>query len=249
MFDLGYADSAVCISKKVSPRFRDLIKLTIAEISQILELRNGPTSPRATYAIPGGDPPALQTIQSNPACLVPVRELLGFDLPDAQICDSLLGTYFSTVHWFTLVIYEPTFRARYQQITSLAYASRSDFGFLLLLLMVLALGCKYGSEPGPDILDNGVDLNRLHDLFLDKVRDQFMDIMDEESLEYVQLSTLLGSFYLYHGRPRSAFSILGAAIKTAQAMGLHRDDHLNLSDDLMEERKRVWWTLYTTDRY
>ncbi len=35
-----------------------------------------------------------------------------------------------------------------------------------------------------------------------------MDVMDEDSFDFVQLCALLGSFYLYHDRPRSSFPIL-----------------------------------------
>jgi Fungal specific transcription factor domain len=204
---------------------------------------------RATYAIPGGEALGQQTQPLNPPFLVPVRDLIGFDLPDAQICDVLIETYFFAVHWFSLVIYEPRFRAQYQRIITTGFASRSEYGFLLLLLMVLSLGCWYGPIPGQNSSEGAAELNGMHELFLKKVREQFMDIMDEDSLEYVQLCTLLGSFYLYHGRPRSSFSILGAATKSAQAMGLHRDSGSRFSEDVTEERKRVWWTIYTWDRY
>ncbi|KAF7503207.1 hypothetical protein GJ744_004210 [Endocarpon pusillum] len=229
--DFGYAESAVGLSKK------------------ILELRNSHTSVRATYAIPGGESFVQHNQPLNPPCLVPVRDLIGFDLPDAQICDVLVETYFFAVHWFSLVIYEPKFRAQYQRIITTGYASRSEYGFLLLLLMVLSLGCWYGPMPGQNTSDGTAELGRMHEMFLKKVREQFMDIMDEDSLEYVQLCTLLGSFYLYHGRPRSSFSILGAATKSAQAMGLHRDSGSKFPEDITEERKRLWWTIYTWDRF
>ena len=175
--------------------------------------------------------------------------MIGIDLPDAQICDALVETYFYAVHWFSLVIYEPKFRAQYQRIINTGYASRSEYGFLLLLLMVLSLGCWYGPTPGHNQSNESANLSQMHDMFLKKVREQFMDIMDEDSLEYIQLCSLLGSFYLYHGRPRSSFSILGAATKSAQAMGLHRDSGSRFPEDVTEERKRVWWTIYTWDRY
>ena len=76
-----------------------------------------------------------------------------------------------------------------------------------------------------------------------------MDLIDEDCLEFVQLSVLLGSYWLYWGRPRSSFSLLGAATKSAQAMELHRDLDHRLSSEDTEERKRVWWTIYTWDRY
>ena len=84
--------------------------------------------------------------------------------------------------------------------------------------------------------------------YLKVVSQNFMDLIDEDCLEFVQLSALLGSYWLYWGRPRSSFSILGAATKSAQAMELHRNTDNRSSAEDAEERKRVWWTIYTWDR-
>lgn len=125
-------------------------------------------------------------------------------------------------------------------------ASRNDHGFILLLLMVLIMGCWYKSRD-PSISGNEMDLLRAK--LLKVVQRDFMDLMDEDCLEFVQLCALLGSFYLYHGKPRSSFSILGAATKTAQAMDLHRNSENRWSFEDKEERIRVWWTIYTWDRF
>ena len=72
--------------------------------------------------------------------------------------------------------------------------------------------------------------------------------MNQNSITAIQVMILLGSFYVYHGRPNLSFSLLGATVKAAQAMGLHREaTHASLPD--LEEKKRVWWTIYTWDRY
>jgi hypothetical protein len=179
---------------------------------------------------------------------MPISDVLGRELPSKQACDSLLDSYFLRVHWFSLVVYEPKFRARYNKIIHTGLASNSDHGFLLLLVMLLILGSWYRSK-----LDTGEDetldgLENMRNDYLKLVRERFMDLMDEDSVEFVQLCELLGSFYLYHGRPRSSFSILGAATKTAQAIGLHREPEGQYTVEEVEERKRVWWTIYTWDR-
>jgi hypothetical protein len=63
----------------------------------------------------------------------------------------------------------------------------------------------------------------------------------------VQTMVLLGTFYVYHGKPNLSFSLLGATVKSAHAAGLHKSSRIASKDD-MEERKRVWWTIYTWDR-
>lgn len=208
---------------------------------------------RATSAIPGGgcrDTNGTNSSNVFPAPLIPVIDIIGIELPGVDVCNKLLETYFSSVHWFSLVVYEPKFRVRYHAITGSGLAGRNDHGFLLLLLMVLIMGCWY--TPKHKTRDLGLsapDMDGLRSGLLAVVQRDFMELMDEDSLEFVQVCALLGSFYLYHGRPRSSFSILGAATKTSQAMDLHRDSSSRRSFEDNEERKRVWWTIYTWDRY
>jgi hypothetical protein len=198
---------------------------------------SSPFSSRATFAIPGGES-EHQGRASN--VQISVRDLVGIDLPHPDLCDSLLDTYFATVHWFSLVVLEPKFRARCKIVVKSGLVDQSDRAFIILLLMVLVMGCWYDASP---------ELATLQKSFLRVVRSHFMDIIDEDSLEFVQVSALLGSFYVYHGRPRSSFSILGAATKTSQAIGLHREPDGRMDARDAEERKRVWWTIYTWDRW
>lgn len=207
---------------------------------------------RATSAIPGGgcrDTSGASSSNNVLAPLIPVAEIIGIELPAYEVCNKLLETYFSAVHWFSLVVYEPKFRGRYNAIVQSGLASRSDHGFLLLLSMVLTMGCWYTPKnKSGDLGLSGSDMEALRSQLLKVVKRDFMELMDEDCLEFVQLCALLGSFYLYHGRPRSSFSILGAATKTAQAMNLHRDSETRWTFEDREERKRVWWTIYTWDR-
>ncbi|KFY95226.1 hypothetical protein V500_02903 [Pseudogymnoascus sp. VKM F-4518 (FW-2643)] len=77
---------------------------------------------------------------------------------------------------------------------------------------------------------------------------RFLELMDERSLASLQTCLLLGTYHVYHGRPNASLALLGATIKIAQAMGLHRESVRSGSDE-NEERKRVWWTIYTWDRF
>jgi hypothetical protein len=209
---------------------------------------------RATFAIPGGyrNITSNGTINSNgvPSPLLPVRDILGIQLPSHEVCNKLLETYFSAVHWFSLVLYEPKFRSRYETIMASGLASRNDRGFLLLITIILVMACWYTpTQNASDLGLSKAELDNLSTELLSTVQRGFMDLMDEESLEFVQVCALLGSFYLYHGKPRSSFSILGAATKASQALNLHRDTDARWSLEDKEERKRVWWTIYTWDRF
>lgn len=203
---------------------------------------------RETSAIPGGFSTRPPTGGSSLPKLVPVSELLGISLPPRPLCDELVDVYFQTVHWFSLVLYEPKFRPRYVSLMDSGMARSTDRPFLLLILMVLVMGCWYSPGTLPAEAVSMGDLVNMRNDFLKTVRASFMDLIDEDCLEFVQICTLLGSYWLYWGRPRSSFSMLGSAIKTSQALGLHRACDRTSPPDDAEERKRVWWTVYTWDR-
>lgn len=118
--------------------------------------------------------------------------------------------------------------------------------------MVLAMACHYGHGFVDASVNEELDLHSTRREYLRVVRRDFMDLLDEDTLEFVQICTLLGSYWLYWGKPKSAFGLLGAATRAAQAIYLHRQTgsrfpHQN--PHAVEERKRVWWTIYTWDRY
>lgn len=159
----------------------------------------------------------------------------------------LLEAYFDLVHWFSLVIYEPTFRTQFDSICD-GYASPSQRSFLLLLSTVLGVAAWYCSKwTSPDLSESVVDWRDWSSKLLKFVESQLFHIIDQSSLATIQTCTLLASYHSYHGKPKAAFGLLGATIKTAQAMGLHREC-LREAVEISEEKKRIWWTIYTWDR-
>lgn len=215
---------------------------------RIYQLGNQATLKRTTSAIPGGDmydthpTPRLDRAQRRP-----IIEILGYPLPPVDNMYVLLEEYFDSVHWFSLVIYEPRFRSKLGSIKDgLAFPSQKSF--LLLLSIVLGMGAWYKchrSDIDPGF--NNEDWHGWSQSLLHGAGSQMTDLMDQSTISSVQACILLGSYYVYHGKPNLSFALLGATIRTAQAIGLHRQP---LRGDLrtIEERKRVWWTIYTWDR-
>ncbi|KAF5630188.1 c6 transcription factor [Fusarium sp. NRRL 25303] len=160
----------------------------------------------------------------------------------------LLEDYFESVHWFSLVIYEPKFRAKFEAICD-GYASQSQKPFLLLLSAVLALAAWYNSKRHSSV--HGHDAAFWADwasTLLRHLELETFDIINGCTLEHIQICTLLASYHSYHGKPKAASALLGATIKAAQAIGLHQEPHGKSVDDT-EEIKRIWWTIYTWDRW
>ncbi|KAH7176251.1 putative C6 transcription factor [Dactylonectria macrodidyma] len=168
--------------------------------------------------------------------------MLGNRFPDQQAIQSLLEDYFESVHWFSLVIYEPKFRRRLLSIKD-GYAYPAEAPFLTLLSMILCMAAWYRSKRA---VHNGEEWRLWSDDLLKIVESRLVQVMDQHSIAAVQTCILLGSHHVYHGRPNLSFALLGAAVKMSHAMGLHRDFTGGTFGDI-EERKRVWWTIYTWD--
>lgn len=160
---------------------------------------------------------------------------------------AFLQEYFESVHWFSLVIYEPTFRPNFDAVRT-GTAHPSQRSFLLLLSVILGLGAWYrGNRREPLGQPSDIDSKTWSHKLIANVESQIIELLDSTSITAVQTLTLLGSFFVYHGRPNLSFSLLGATIKTAYTAGLHKSP--STSDlSAIEERKRLWWTIYTWDR-
>jgi hypothetical protein len=216
---------------------------------KIYQLGCQPALKRTTSAIPGGDvygrhlASGLDRTQRRP-----IVTILGYPLPPMDMMRALLEEYFDSVHWFSLVIYEPRFRSKLGSVKDgLAYPSQKSF--LLLLSTVVGMGAWYKSHRnGFDVDFPDEDWYSWSQSLIQGAGSQLTDLMDQSTISSVQACILLGSYYVYHGKPNLSFALLGATIRTAQAIGLHRQPLKGDSDNL-EERKRVWWTIYTWDRY
>ncbi|KAK4574071.1 hypothetical protein LTR86_001832 [Recurvomyces mirabilis] len=205
---------------------------------------------RSIDAIPGvdlGNLP-LERCSISPAIKAPTSSYLRNPLPPEDLMIMLVEEYFESVHWFSLVILESKFRPLFDSVRT-GLATQLDKTFLLLLSTVLGLASWYrGHLSRPK--DEGPP-NFWEDLsskLLENSESQIIEIMNQNSVTAVQIMILLGSFHIYHGRPNLSFSLLGATVRAAQAAGLHREPVHGVQAD-REEKKRVWWTIYTWDRF
>ncbi|KAH7148146.1 putative C6 transcription factor [Fusarium sp. MPI-SDFR-AT-0072] len=196
-------------------------------------------------AIPDGACGAMTPLMRSSEQRLPISTITGGRFPKPNEIDSLLEDYFESVHWFSLVIYEPRFRKRLESIKD-SYAYPAEAPFLTLLSMILCMAAWYRSKKPNQ--EGGEEWRLWSDELLRIVESRLVHIMDQHSIAAVQTLILLGSHHVYHGRPNLSFALLGATIKISHAMGLHRNLSRGSVDDV-EERKRVWWTIYTWDRF
>lgn len=244
-------DSAMSIAQKVQRHFK--YNYVMGQISadwhQIYRLGNQSVLKRKTSAIPGGDVFSKpQAFRQDHAQRQTVSSILGFSLPPVDIMRALLEEYFDSVHWFSLVIYEPKLRIKFESLQDgQAYPSQKPF--LILLTTMLGMASWYRSHKSSiDAIHPDEDWRKWALSLMQSAGSQLTEVMDQCSIASVQTCILLGSYYVYHGKPNLSFALLGATIKAAQALGLHRQPPRGDSHST-EERKRVWWTIYTWDRY
>ncbi|KAK3071248.1 hypothetical protein LTR53_008962 [Teratosphaeriaceae sp. CCFEE 6253] len=227
-----HGDSSIMIAK-------DIYRLESRELNEV-----------TVNAIPGADLPQSTSTSGvhRPVKRSPISSHLAHALPPHDEILILLEEYFRSVHWFSLVILEPRFRAHFDQVKD-GFAKPSEKLFLLLLSTMLGLAAWYRSHTQRD-RDGSA---RQHwqawsRKLIANAEQQITQLLDQSSILAIQILTLLGSFYVYQGRPSLSFSLLGATVKAAQAARLHQERQ-RLSPLDAEERKRVWWTIYTWDRF
>ena len=207
---------------------------------------------RAIDAIPGADVGVgvrLRALGSfSQTSRAATASYLTHALPPEDTMVSLIEEYFESIHWFSLVVLESKFRPSFDAVRG-GLANLSDRPFLLLLSTMLGLAAWYRGHMSRSGHGRSTEFwNDWSKRLIANSESQIVEVMNHNTVTAIQTLILLGSFYVYHGRPNLSFSLLGATVKAAQAAGLHRETtHASFPDQ--EEKKRVWWTIYTWDRY
>ncbi|RAK77057.1 putative C6 transcription factor [Aspergillus fijiensis CBS 313.89] len=153
----------------------------------------------------------------------------------------LLDAYFTYVQPFVPLLDEPAFRETYHS------GRRSDEQWLALLNIVLALG-SIAACPAHDTS---------HQTYFLKCKELVnLECLGSSQLETIQTLGLMGGYYLhYTSQPNLAYAIMGAALRMAAALGLHKE----LSDSQTggsrqrqsstDQKRRVWWSLFCLDTW
>lgn len=154
----------------------------------------------------------------------------------------LINAYFTNIHCATPIIDEEEFRSKYSQ------GDDRQPPWLGLLNMVLAIGSVSTSEP--DETSQKVYYARAYE-------NLGLDSFGNGHLETIQALGLLGGYFCHYlNQPNMANVILGAALRMALAMGLHREPASRAKETSAlhnwathETRRRVWWCLFTVDTW
>ncbi|KAK2000655.1 fungal-specific transcription factor [Colletotrichum falcatum] len=150
---------------------------------------------------------------------------------------TLIDAYFKRIHVFVPMLDEAAFRADYLE------GQRFDGPWLALLNMIFAMGSIVAMKSD--------DYNHIN--YYNRAMEYLpIDAFGSSHIEMVQALALIGGYYLHYiNRPNMANAVLGAAIRMASALGLHRESLVQGSSDVVaaETRRRTWWSLFCLDTW
>ncbi|XP_014554168.1 hypothetical protein COCVIDRAFT_18024 [Bipolaris victoriae FI3] len=168
-------------------------------------------------------------------------------LPSLEQGQGLIEIYFDRVHPFFPMIDEGKFWSTY------LYGNRKDSAWLALLNMVFAMG---------SLASSGAD-NEAHYVYFSRSRRHLsLESFGSGNLEVLQALAIMGGYYMHYlNRPNEAHSLMGATLRMATALGLHREysERSDASGQFIvpgekdsispEMRRRIWWSLFCLDSW
>ncbi|KAI0796681.1 fungal-specific transcription factor domain-containing protein [Abortiporus biennis] len=171
------------------------------------------------------------------------------ELPPRSLSDRLIDYYFSAVNWTRYPIYERDFRSSYAAIHAEGTAvNPNDVRFLPLLFVVLAISARLAPEHiAGDHRTRRLTSSRYY--WSSRRSLLIAAAVQPDCLEMVLTRMLSARFLILDRKMTECWSQLGAAVRTAQAIGLHRDSAaLRMDPFQVEYRRRIWSYLYHSDR-
>ncbi|TIB65702.1 hypothetical protein E3P77_02580 [Wallemia ichthyophaga] len=174
-------------------------------------------------------------------------------LPRKHLQDGLLGLYFNEIDW-RYPLFSPTFYSSYHSLHHcLQSGTRSltphSIRFIPLLFITLAIATLTAPD---NLVGDTPTRTHLHQSLYGASRRSanLAAAMQDDDLDSVLCGLLTARYLILVRRASEGFVPLGAAIHTAQALGLHRDPSaLNISRTLDQElRRKVWSYIYHQDR-
>ncbi|CAK7224167.1 hypothetical protein SCUCBS95973_005428 [Sporothrix curviconia] len=203
-------------------------------------------------------------------------------LPPRPVADYLIGVYFNTVHWFMVVVHEGHFLRHYRAMldrmdvcpasdAAMLSNTDDDFTFAVLVLTMVVLGGRYASMHTARAKrcraiyrectgnDTDFDIVQTTSRLFSVVRSSTTDNLACGTLATLQSTILLNSLCLYHGEANLTWAYAGACIRTAQALGVHKDrGELRWTSPYVRDmdpeergqlRRRLFWAVHTSDRF
>ncbi|GAO47749.1 hypothetical protein SAICODRAFT_32185 [Saitoella complicata NRRL Y-17804] len=170
---------------------------------------------------------------SDPAALLPPRPTMDF----------LINTFFRHCQTMLLYTHETIFRKKLGHLLHSLGSDQEDTIFLCVLLMVLAVGSQFAEletqSPTPDA---GFSYYKAARMLLPHV-------ITACKMSSVQACLLMTSYLQWTRQRDVSYAYMGMAVRMAVSNGMHRRCNVALDPRVVEIRTRLWWSIYTKDRF
>ena len=204
-------------------------------------------APGARYLLARTEPSetALPTRSNTPSL---ERANINTDyIPAVEIGNNLIEAYFKRIHALMPMIDEQQFWHYW------LYGNRGDSPWLALLNTVFALGTIASSDAQ----------SNQHTVYFHRAKKHIdIETLGSSNIMVVQALGLLSGYYLHYvNRPNLANNLMGATLRMATVMGMHRefqrppdDGRVGLPNDnavssLSDTRRKTWWSLICLDTW
>ena len=162
-------------------------------------------------------------------------------LPPKQIADRLLSHYQGSVHVYAPLLHWPTFMQEYENVYRQGSFEQSRHIWVAVFYAVLACGTLMDPQP------NGSPQDGDGAQYLDMCMRSINTWSDDLTIDTVRVSLLISIFFIETNLRSAGWMWLGAAVRTAQDIGLYTESGPYPSMEA-EMRRRVWWSVYNWDR-
>lgn len=129
---------------------------------------------------------------------------------------------------------------------------RSDNSFVCLALATFALGSQWTTLVRPDSSSTGMRLDEGDPgrMFHNHAKTLIPDITDRPCLRSIQAPFIMGVYLLPASAIGSSYVYMGLALRKALAFDLHLNtDDPSIDEREREVRRRLWWAIYSLERY
>jgi hypothetical protein len=173
-------------------------------------------------------------------------------LPSLEEGQSMIESFFERVHSFFPMIDEEAFWQSYLS------GVRKDSSWLALVNMVFALGS----------LASGTSDSDRHITYFKRAKhhiDPKMETFGNPNVEFLQALAMMGGYYMHYlNKPNEADALMGATLRVACALGVHREyiepaaasrniDRGEIGSQrrvlTADIRRRTWWSLFCLDTW
>ncbi|EPQ30334.1 uncharacterized protein PFL1_01860 [Pseudozyma flocculosa PF-1] len=177
-------------------------------------------------------------------------------LPSKQDTDRLLDIYFRDINHTRLPIHEGTFRQSYEELMEFRWGDakeeRGDDGarhvpFLAFLFSILATAMRSLPESMGTEAEAKKGAMRLYHACRRTIN--IASTIRVDHIDLVLAHLFAARFLICQRQSAESWSLLGTAIRAAQAIGLHRDgSKLGLDAITTERRRRLWALIFHMDK-